>query len=271
MAEMIFENFTEPLDKRWIQTCVGGGELYYENSKLRMAFASARQGVYTDAQIDDYGSIPRSDYPWRPPLRMSVIARSSLPAATLMNKYESKGTLQGTAGFGFWNYPFSVKGDILMLPEAAWFFYASPPSNMALVHGIPGWGWKAQVVHTMKLSSLVASVPLAATIAFGLLTGKTRPAARWMQSVSGACEALLSVEMNEWHTYVLEWRHNEAIFWVDDALALCSPHSPTRPLGFVTWLDNQYAIATPRGVLRFGTVASGSEWLELESVKIEPL
>ncbi len=158
-----------------------------------------------------------------------------------------------------------------MLPEAIWFFYASTPSNMALVPGIPGWGWKAQVVHSMKLSSLAASVPLAATIAFGLLTGKTRPAARWMQKVSGAYEAILPVEMNEWHTYTLKWQHDEALFWVDDQLVLRSPHSPTRPLGFVAWLDNQYAVATPRGVLRFGTVDSGPQWLELESVKIEPL
>jgi len=271
MTNTIFENFTEPLDERWIQTCIGGGKLTNENSRLRMALESARQGEYSDAQIDDYGNLPRSEFPWRPPLRMSVVARSSLPALTLKNRYESEGTLQGTAGFGFWNYPFSVKGDILMLPEAVWFFYASPPSNMALVPGVPGWGWKAQVVHTMKLSSLVASVPLTATIAFGLLTGKTQAAARWMQKVSGACEALLPVEMNEWHNYTLEWQDSEALFWVDNVLVLRAPHSPTRPLGFVAWLDNQYAIATPRGVLRFGTVSSDPQWLELESVKIEPL
>jgi hypothetical protein len=267
---MISENFTGPLDARWIQTCIGGGKLSYEDFKLRMAFESAQRGQYTDAQIDDYGDLPRSEFPWRPPLRMRVVARSSLPAATLRNN-ESEGTLQGTAGFGFWNYPFSVKGDILTLPEAIWFFYASPPSNMSLIRGIPGWGWKAQVVHTMNLGSLIASVPLAATIASGLLTGKTRSAARWMQKVAGAYEALLPVEMNEWHTYTLEWLRSEAFFWVDDALVLRSPQSPTRPLGFVAWLDNQYAVATPRGVLRFGTVSSGPQWLELESVKIELL
>ena len=268
---MIFENFSEPLDQHWIQTCIGGGKLYYENFKLRMAFESARQGQYTDAQIDDYGNLPRSDFPWRPPLRMRVIARSSLPAATHSNNDEGTGILRGTAGFGFWNYPFTVRGDILMLPEAVWFFYASPPSNMALVPGIPGWGWKAQVVHSIHPGALAATVPLAATIAFGLLTSETRPAARWMQKVSGACEALLPVEMTDWHNYTLEWRRSEALFWVDDTLVLRSPYSPTRPLGFVAWLDNQYALATPRGVLRFGTISSGPQWLEMDSVKIESL
>jgi len=267
----MFDDFNELLDQHWTQTCIGGGKLYVENSVLRMAFELALQGQYTDAQIDDYDNMPRANYPWRPPLRMQVNARSSLPAATLSSTGEDTAFLRGTAGFGFWNYPFSVRGDILMLPEAVWFFYASPPSNMALVPGIPGWGWKAQVVHSMRPGSLAATVPLAATIAFGLLTGATRPVAHWMQKVSGACEALLPVEMTEWHRYTLEWQRNGASFWVDDTLVLRSPHSPSRPLGFVAWLDNQYALATPRGVLRFGTISSGPQWLEMDSVKIESL
>jgi len=64
---------------------------------------------------------------------------------------------------------------------------------------------------------------------------------------------------------------NEAAFWVDDQLVLRAQHPPTRPLGFVAWLDNQYAIATPRGELRFATISSGPQWFELDSVKIEPL
>src|SRR6266480_1482662 len=267
----LLEDFIKPLDQHWTQTCIGGGTLHLANSVLHMEFASARQGKYADAQIDDYDNLPRANYPWRPPLRMQVFARSSLPAATLSSTGESTSFLRGTAGFGFWNYPFSIQGDILMLPEAVWFFYASPPSNMALVPDVRGWGWKAQVVHSMRPGSLAATVPLAATIAFGLLTGETRPAAHWMQKVSGACEALLSVEMTEWHRYTLEWQRNGASFWVDDTLVLRSPHSPTRPLGFVAWLDNQYALATPRGVLRFGTISSGPQWLEMDSVKIESL
>ena len=55
---MIFEDFSEPLDKRWIQTCTGGGKVYLENTKLRMAFEfSPARDMYTDAQIDDYGHL----------------------------------------------------------------------------------------------------------------------------------------------------------------------------------------------------------------------
>jgi hypothetical protein len=49
------------------------------------------------------------------------------------------------------------------------------------------------------------------------------------------------------------------------------PQAPSRPLGFVAWFDNEYAIATPKGELRFGKVVSESQWLEMDSVKIEQL
>jgi hypothetical protein len=77
--------------------------------------------------------------------------------------------------------------------------------------------------------------------------------------------------MTEWHTYTLEWQPREALFWVDGVLALRAPQPPARPLGFVAWLDNQYAIATPRGAFRFGTVDSGPEWFEMDAVRIQPL
>ncbi len=264
----MFDDFIQ-LDQRWIQTCTGGGSLHITASTLRMAFASARQGQYTDAQIDDCTGRARSAFPWRPPLRMEVRAHSSLPAATQHSTSESEGILRGTAGFGFWNYPFSIRGDILMLPEAVWFFYASPPSNMALVPGVPGWGWKAQVVHSLRLGALAATGPMALTAAWAAITGETQRAAYWMQRLTGAHEALLTVDMTAWHTYALEWNHSEALFWIDSKLALQAPQPPTRPLGFVAWLDNQYAVATPRGMLRFGTVASGPQWFELDYVRID--
>jgi hypothetical protein len=265
----MFDDFTSAIDSYWMQTTIGGGSLHIVDSALRMEVPSSRVGMYTDAQVDDYGGRARSAFPWRPPLRMEVRARSSLPAATATSSVESPGILRGTAGFGFWNYPFSVRGDILMLPEAMWFFYASPPSNMALVPQIPGWGWKAQVVHSMRPDALAAIVPMGLTATWARLTGHTQMAAQWLQKLTGTQEALLPVAMETWHTYVLEWRQSEARFWVDDILVLQALRPPARPLGFVAWLDNQYAVVTPRGSFRFGTVASGPEWFEIDSVKIE--
>lgn len=271
MHTAIFEDFGSPLHPRWHQTCIGGGQLDVDESILRLSYNSAQQGRYTDAQIDDYGRLPRSQFPWEPPLRLEVRARSSHPVATLSASGESATYLRGTAGFGFWNYPFSVRGDVLMLPEAVWFFYASPPSNMALVPGVAGWGWKAQVIHSMRAGALASALPLALTAAFGLATGEMRPAGNWMQRLTGARESLLSAEMTTWHSYQVEWRAQEAIFSVDGVQMLRATQPPARPLGFVAWLDNQYAVATPRGAFRFGTLESGPQWLDLDSVSIEPL
>ncbi len=264
-----FSSSAGSLSEYWTQACIGTGTLSLTDVALRMGFVSAQQGHYANAQIDDYAGRVRAAFPWRPPLRMEIRSRSSLPAATAEGKNES--ILRGTAGFGFWNYPFSMSGDILMLPESIWFFYASPPSNMALVPNSAGWGWKAQVVHSMRAATLLAVLPTAATTLWGRVTGNTQAAARWMQRLSGTSEAILPVTMTEWHTYTLEWQENAATFWVDDVLMLRVPQPPTRPLGFVAWLDNQYAIATPRGVLRFGTVSSGPQWLDIASIRIESI
>ena len=266
----MFEDFAQPLSSHWTQTVIGSGMLTQRDSALRMSLAETAHTQFSDAQIDDYGQLARADFPWRPPLRMEIQARASLPAANASSTAESA-VLHGTAGFGFWNYPFSVRGDILMLPEAVWFFYASPPSNMALVPDIPGWGWKAQVVHAMRPGALLSAVPMALSTSLALVTGKTRPAARWLQRLSGAHEVLLNVDMTTWHTYTLEWHAQEALFSVDGTQVLRAPNPPARALGFVTWLDNQFAIATPRGKLRFGAVRTEAQWLEIMNLRIEQL
>jgi len=273
----LFDDFASAIDERWTQTCIGSGSLAITDSVLRMIVSPIQQGQdpqkvrYSDAQIDDYGQRARSDFPWRPPLRMEVRARSSLPAATTDTSCSSTETLQGTAGFGFWNYPFSIRGDILMLPEAVWFFYASPPSNMALVPGVVGYGWKAQVIHAMRPGALLSAIPAALATGWSRLSNNLQPAAHWMQKLSGAQEALLPVSMTQWHTYVLEWYTNAARFWIDGTEVLYAQRPPTRALGFVAWLDNQYAIATPRGVLRFGAVACDTQELAIDSIRIDPL
>lgn len=264
------DDFENELDTRWTITRPGGGEVSSASSILRLAFEQAKEEQYTDAQIDDYAKLRRARYPWRPPLRLEVRARASHPPA------HPKGTagrfaLVGTAGFGFWNLPFSTKGEVLRLPDAVWFFYASPPSRMELVPGVPGWGWKAQVVHAQRPGALAAGLPTLAAVTWGRISGNHQPAARWVQRLSGAQESLLDADFTEWHDYRLEWRRAEARFWVDGAEVFRAPNPPAGPLGFVAWIDNQYAIATPRGQLHFGTLNSGPEWLELDSISITPL
>ncbi|HLD26481.1 MAG TPA: family 16 glycosylhydrolase [Patescibacteria group bacterium] len=267
----IFDDFSSSFNPHWTQVTTGGGKLSIAQSVLIMSFESARQDKYTDAQIDDYTMLSRSDYLWNPPLRMTIRARSSHPASTQESTIKSKGILRGTAGFGFWNKPFTMQGNIFTLPESIWFFYSAPPSDMTLVPDLPGWGWKAQVIHTLRLGALSHIIPLTVTVLHNRITGNAHPDSRWMQKFSGAHEALITDDMIQWHTYTLEWRKNESTFWVDDKLVLRAPQSPTHSLGFVAWIDNAYAVATPRGKLHFGRVASESQWLEIDSIKIDSL
>lgn len=142
---------------------------------------------------------------------------------------------------------------------------------MALVPGVPGWGWKAQVVHAHRWRTLALALPTAGAVGWARLRGREEAAARHVRRFAGASEALLTIDLSEWHTYTLEWRAERAEFWVDGAQALTAPAPPAGPLGFVAWIDNQYAVATPRGSFGFGTLASGAEWLELDALRITPL
>ncbi len=264
------DDFDGPLDARWNRVCLGGGEVASADSLLRLSYERAAAEAYTDAQIDDYGTRRRSDFPWRPPLRLEVRARASHPAAHRSGT-AGRFALVGTAGFGFWNLPFSTSGKMFRLPEAVWFFYASPPSQMQLVRGSPGWGWKAQVVHAQRLGAVAAGLPMLASVGWARLTGNQYRASQWMERLTGAHETQLDVDFSEWHDYTLEWRRKSARFWVDNTLVFEAPNPPPGPLGFVAWIDNQYAIATPRGELRFGLLNSGPQWLEIDSVVITPL
>lgn len=278
----IDERFEGPLGPRWTPLRRGNGSVSIVDGVLRLALPTgATATAYSDAQIDDYSGLPLSRFPWRPPLRLEVRARASHPAhppdlavEELLHRGDiarQQRFLRGTAGFGFWNFPLTIAGGIPRLPDAIWFFAAAPPSNMALVPGVPGWGWKAQVVHAHRLGAWLAGAPALAAIMRARATGANAGAAHWVQRVSGAREAPLAAGFDEWHEYALEWRTDIATFRVDgkDVLAVKDP--PRGPLGFIAWIDNQYAVATPRGTLRFGVVESDAEWIELERLRIEPL
>src|SRR6267142_258672 len=101
---MMYESFQAPLNPRWTQTILGGGTLECQDAFLRMSLDSTPQGSYSDAQIDDYGRLPRKQFPWKPPVHMELRARFSLPTATADSSSASP-VVRGTAGFGFWNYP----------------------------------------------------------------------------------------------------------------------------------------------------------------------
>lgn len=264
----ITDDFTESPGTHWTQVLSGGAYARIDKSVLRLGYDGATLNHYTDAQIDDYTMLGKSDYLWRPPLRMTVRARFSHKAAT--DTDTSKDTLHGTAGFGFWNKPFTMQGNWFTLPQAVWFFYAGRPSNMALVPDMPGWGWKAQVINTTACKLAANVIPATLAAGYGRLTD-THPAGHAVRRLVGAHEKVVIENMSEWHTYTLEWREHKTAFWIDGNLFFETKSAPSKPLGFVAWLDNEYAIVTPRGELLFGKTTCGKQWLDIDLISIKQL
>jgi len=283
---LTYEDFSAKLDPCWQRYVVGDGTLEPTGSTLRFVIADATSHKYSDTQIDDYQGLPRRRFPWRPPLRLTVRARFSHPAgdgsmgpvlspSSLLGVNSAKGLttrLRGTAGFGFWNDPFLMTGARMpTLPRAIWFFYSSPPSNMKLDLQTPGHGWKAATIDGLRPIALLLA-PLAPP---AVLLMNLHPLYRalWppVQRALNVGEATVEAEMTEWHTYVIEWGVDRACFSVDGELVLENAPSPRGPLGFVTWLDNQYMVVTPWGRLGWGLLdVPGRQWMEIDWLAIEP-
>jgi hypothetical protein len=246
---------------------LGGGQVTFDaqagRGRLWVPPTPARH--YTNAQLDDYHGFTHgwhrgaTRFASGPPVQLSLRARASHAAPI------------GTLGFGFWNEPFSVSGAILSTPNVVWFFYASSPSDMALAAGVPGRGWKAATLNTGRLPGLLVAPAALAAIALTRVPGLGRPAMALARRFAVAHEVLLAdAALDQWHHYRLDWRPGEALFYVDGVERLRSPAPPNRPLGFVMWLDNQYAIASKAGQFGFGVIpVPEAQWLEVEDFQLE--
>lgn len=238
---------------------IHGGRIERDEDHLRLSVPPTRN-AYTNAQLYNYRGLRRSRFPNQPPLKMTLRARASHLAPL------------GTLGFGFWNDPFTpAGGGVLAAPNVVWFFYASPPSNMALAEGVPGWGWKAATLNAGRVPSLLLAPAALAAIALTRVPGLGPPVMAVARRAAQAHEALLrDVALTDWHTYELNWQTESVVFRVEGVECLRSPAPPRGPLGFVTWIDNQYAIASREGKFGFGLCATHDEqWLELEGLKVE--
>lgn len=239
---------------------IGGGRVAYEPEKgrARLTLPAVTSRVYSDAQLDDYRRLPRWRLPDRPPARVSLRARASHARPA------------GTLGFGFWNDPFTLSGGVLAAPNTAWFFYASPPSDIALADGVSGCGWKAATLNAGRYPSLLIAPAALAAVALTRLPGLGGPVMSAARRFAQAREAALDdIALTDWHTYELEWLERQAILRVDGEERLRSPTSPRGPLGFVLWMDNQYAVASRGGRFGFGLCEVGEEqWLEVDALSL---
>jgi hypothetical protein len=254
------ESRRNAVDWDWRRYVAGNGTVQQAGELLTFTTAGTSARHYTDAQIDDYQGMPRRRFRWHPPLTMTVRARFSHAA----------GSLRGTAGFGFWNDPFMMTGIRWpTLPRSIWFFYASAPSNMQLDHNTVGHGWKAAVIDAARPEALLCA-PLA-PFAVLLMNNRSLYRRLWppIQRAVGVREALLDVEMTDWHVYVIEWDLVQARFSVDGEPVLADAPSPRGPLGFVMWLDNQYMVVTPQGRLRWGLLETpDTQWMQVDRIEI---
>lgn len=217
--------------------------------------------AYHNAQLYNYANLPRRMYPCQAPLRLSLWAWASHPLEEL----------RGTAGFGFWNHPFGCKFS-LRLPKALWFFFASPPNHMPLAQGVAGHGWKAATFDANRplFWGLLPFAPL------GLLAMRVPPLYRWGwplgQRALGVSEQALSVDLQEPHHYEILWEEKNLRFLIDGKLVHQTRTVPKGRLGFVAWLDNQYAVVTPQGNFGGGVMPIQEEqWLALRDIEISPL
>lgn len=229
----------------WRVTEIGQGRVTQTPEFISLVLPPCSASAYSDAQITDYNA--QREFHWKPPLRLTVRARAE-PGGD-----NNPRDLRGTAGFGFWNHPFVPGERGFRLPQAAWFFFSSPPSNMQLAKGVPGPGWKAATIDASRWSFLA----LAPTAPLGFLLMRVPALYRRLwplgQRAIGVSEHLLDTRLlAETHTYILDWQPDGVTFVVDDRLVHHSPHAPGGPLGFVAWIDNQYAVVTPQGHFGFG-------------------
>ncbi len=221
----------------WHVTELGKGRVRLDDVGFSLNLPAGPSARYHDAQISDYAK--RADFRNAPPRRLSLRARA-------------EGEIKGTAGFGFWNHAFMPSQRSYRLPQAIWFFFASRESEIALAQGRPGSGWKAATFNARNWRFLTL-LPLA-PLGFLLMRNALLYNSLWRpigQRALGISEAPLdSSLLNDWRRYCIDWRADGATFSVDGAVVLEAEHVARGKLGFIAWIDNQYAIVTPQG--RFG-------------------
>jgi hypothetical protein len=236
---------------------IGTGQVTSQNNGVHLVIAPSQQG-YNDAQLTDYNTQTRQ-FTLRPPITMTITAYSPTPLRV------------GTAGFGFWNHPFQPGQRGFRLPQALWFFFGAPPKNKALALDVPGYGFKAATFNAQRWQFL-AMLPLALP-GFLLMRVPALYRALWPigQKALGVSEvALDNGLLTVPRSYTLHWWPDEAIFKVDGQVVMQTSQVPDGPLGFIAWVDNQYAIVTPQGHFEFGTSPIGAQQsLVVESLSLE--
>lgn len=214
---------------------------------------------YRLAQVEDYAGLRRHEFPWKSQVVLSLRARAS--------HHE----IPGTWGFGLWNDPFALSlgfggasRALPALPNAAWFFFASPPNHLSLRDDIPAQGALAATFQSPEVPALLlAPAGLALPLAF--LPPVARVLRRVARRIIRQDAGVLSLDPTQWHDYQLDWHSDRVTFHLDGEVVFETSVVPSSPLGLVIWVDNQYAALPPNGRFGYGTLANeNAAWIEFE-------
>ena len=237
-----------------------------ESGYWHLGIPAGPGGQYRLAQLDDYGLLPRNAFQWHPPVHLELRAKASAR------------NIPGTWGFGLWNDPFSLSLGLgggtrrfPSLPNAMWFFFASSQNHLSIYDDLPANGQLAASFSSPSIPS--------ALLAFGspLVPLMALPAtARWLRRIARRWitqdSTQLGVNVIDWHHYKLTWNHDGISFELDGTNVMRSKVTPRGPLGFLVWIDNQFAALPPNGKFSYGTLENDEPaWIEIMDLQMKQL
>jgi len=232
-----------------------------EEGTLQLRIPSGPAGRYRLAQLDDYSHLPRKNFPWRPGSSFHVQMRAST------------NQIPGTWGIGFWNNPFGMailtRVEMLRLPalpESAWFFFASSHNYLSFRDDLPAHGALAATFRVRARAKpwLALAVPLLPLYAIPAVARSLR---KLIRKTILEDSYKLPIDPTDWHDYHLDWQKEKAVFQIDGQSLFVTEIVPDQSLGFVLWIDNQYAAFRPDGQLRFGTLENpAAAWIEIRQL-----
>lgn len=224
---------------------------------------AGEKGKYRLAQLDDYTNRSRKYFLWHPPLTATFMARAS------------NADIPGTWGFGLWNDPFSLSlglgGGIRRfpaLPNAAWFFHASPDNYLSFQNNKPAQGFLAQTFQSPPVPPglLALGAPLLPLLTLPWIAKRVRPL---LGSIIKDDSTSIKLDVTQWHQYGLRLEPYLASFIIDKKEFFQTGVVPINPMGFVIWIDNQFASFPPSGKLTYGTMKNSTPaWIEVKQIKI---
>lgn len=247
-----------------MRTTPGSEVVQTSPGQWRMTIPPGPPGRYRWAQLDDYMQLPRAQFCWQAPLVLTLSARVSNQAHN------------GTWGFGFWNDPFNFNLGIggasrrlPALPNAAWFFHASPENYLSFRADQPASGMLAAVFSAPTIPSPFLA-PGAMVLPL-LLSAKTTGLVRHLLRAFVKEEARApGGTWKDWRQFSIAWKENAVTFKIDGDTVLHTRVSPRGRMGLVIWIDNQYASLAPGKRFDSGTLeTTQTSWLEIKNLHIQ--